>query len=305
MNWQAISFDWNQVRAFLATAEEGSLSAAARALGLTQPTLSRQVNGLESELGVTLFERGHRAMELTPSGLELLEHVRAMGDAATRVSLTASGQSQAVDGKVSITATNMFAAWYLPPIVAQIREQAPGIELEIIAANESLDLLRREADIAIRHGQPDHGDLIAKRIGQMTANLYAAKDYLDRIGRPRHPQDLADADFIGFEKPDQLLELYNGMGIPVTRDHFKVYSASGVVIMALVEQGLGIAVGTQDVAERSETLEQVLPSMPPIDVPIWLVTHRELHTSRRIRLVFDMIAEHISRNGAIPGGNAG
>ena len=305
MNWQAISFDWNQVRAFLATAEEGSLSAAARALGLTQPTLSRQVNGLETELGVTLFERGHRAMELTPSGLELLEHVRAMGDAATRVSLTASGQSQAVDGKVSITATNMFAAWYLPPIVAQIREQAPGIELEIIAANESLDLLRREADIAIRHGQPDHGDLIARRIGKMTAHLYATREYLDRIGRPRRPEDLVNADFIGFEQPDQLLELYNGMGIPVTRDHFKVYSASGVVIMALVEQGLGIAVGTQDVADRSTSLEQVLPSMPPIDVPIWLVTHRELHTSRRIRLVFDLIAEHVSRNGAILGGNTG
>ena len=297
MNWQAISFDWNQVRAFLATAEEGSLSAAARALGLTQPTLSRQVNGLESELGVTLFERGHRAMELTPSGLELLEHVRAMGDAATRVSLTASGQSQAVDGKVSITATNMFAAWYLPPIVTQIRQRAPGVELEIIAANESLDLIRREADIAIRHGQPDHGDLIAKRIGNMTANLYATKDYLDRIGRPRQPKDLANADFIGFEKPEQLLELYNGMGIPVTRDHFKVYSASGVVIMALVEQGLGIAFGTQDVAERSPTLEKVLPSMPPIDVPIWLVTHRELHTSRRIRLVFDTIADHVADVG--------
>lgn len=299
MNWKAISFDWNQVRAFLATAEEGSLSAAARALGLTQPTLSRQVNGLESELGVTLFERGHRAMELTPSGLELLEHVRAMGDAATRVSLTASGQSQAVDGKVSITATTMFAAWYLPPIVARIREQAPGIELEIVTANESLDLLRREADIAIRHGQPDHGDLIAKRIGNITAHLYAARSYLDRFGRPQQPQDLANADFIGFEQPEQLLEFYNAMGIPVTRDHFKVYSASGVVIMALAEQGLGIAVGTRDVADRSTALEQVLPSLPPIDVPIWLVTHRELHTSRRIRLVFDMIAEQVGANGAL------
>ncbi|MEM7543455.1 MAG: LysR family transcriptional regulator [Pseudomonadota bacterium] len=121
MNWQAISFDWNQVRAFLATAEEGSLSAAARALGSTQPTLSRQVSGLEQELGVTLFERGHRAMVLTGAGLELLEHVRVMGEAATRISLAASGQAQAIEGKVTLTATEFFANYHLPSIVARTR----------------------------------------------------------------------------------------------------------------------------------------------------------------------------------------
>ena len=294
MNWQAVAFDWNQVRAFLATAEEGSLSAAARALALTQPTLSRQVAGLEEDLGVTLFERGHRSMELTESGLDLLEHVRAMGEAATRISLAASGRSELVDGHVSITATAMFASHHLPPIVERIRERAPGIQLEIIPANASLDLIRREADIAIRHARPEHGDLIAKRIGGTTGHVYAAKHYLDRIGRPSQAEDLADADFIGFENPGQLVEMYNAMGIPVTRDHFKVYSASGTVILALMEHGLGIAVYTRDVAETRPILEEVLPSLPPIDVPVWLVTHRELHTSRRIRLVYDTIAEYVS-----------
>lgn len=294
MNWQAISFDWNQVRAFLATAEEGSLSAAARALRMTQPTLSRQVSALEQDLGVTLFERGHRSMSLTPTGVELLEHVRAMGDAATRVSLTASGRSQSVKGQVSITATNMFANFHLPPILARIREQAPGLQIEVIASNDLRDLGRREADIAIRHARPEHGDLICRRIGATTAHFYAAKSYLDRIGRPQSASELANADFIGFEYPERMVPQFNELGVPVTPEHFKLFSSSGMVILSLMEQGLGIGVVTKDVADLRPNLELVLPSLPPIDIPIWLVTHRELHTSRKIRVVFDLIADHVS-----------
>ena len=293
MNWNAVSFDWNQVRAFLATAEEGSLSAAARALGHTQPTLSRQVANLEADLGVTLFERGHRSMDLTESGLALLEHVRAMGDAATRVSLAATGRTELIDGHVSLTTTEGFAMQHLPAIVERVRELAPGVELEIITANESLDLIRREADIAIRHARPEHGDLITKRIGGTTGHFYGASHYLDQVGRPETAADLANYDFIGFESPTRLLELFNEMGVPVTRENFKVYSASGVVILALVEHGLGLSVMTKDIADSRPGLEQALPSLPPFDVPAWLVTHRELHTSRRIRLVFDAIVEYM------------
>lgn len=293
MKWRAVSFDWNHVRAFLATAEEGSLSAAARSLGLTQPTLSRQVAGLETDLGVTLFERGHRSMVLTESGLALLEHVRAMGDAASRVSLAATGRSELIDGHVSLTMTDGFAMRHLPAIVESVRGKAPGIELEIIPANESLDLIRREADIAIRHARPEHGDLIVKQIGGTSAHFYAARHYLDRMGRPETPADLANYEFIGFESPTRLLELFNSIGIPVTRDHFKVYSASGVAILALMERGIGVGVMPKDIAETRPVLEEVLPSLPPFDLPFWLITHRELHTSRRIRLVYDCIAEYI------------
>ena len=143
MNWSDIAFDWNQVRAFLATAEEGSLSAAARALHQTQPTLSRQVTGLEQALGVTLFERGHRRVRLTAAGLELLEHVRAMGDAASRVSLSALGQSQAIEGPVCITATEIAAAQILPPIIADLRRAEPGSMVEVVASNSVSDLRRK------------------------------------------------------------------------------------------------------------------------------------------------------------------
>ena len=123
MNWQSISFDWNQVRAFLVTAEEGSFSAAARALGLTQPTLGRQVAALEGHLGVTLFERVGRSLSLTQSGLELLDHVREMGDAAGRISLTASGQSQRIEGQVCITATDVVSIYLLPDALKQLRKR--------------------------------------------------------------------------------------------------------------------------------------------------------------------------------------
>jgi len=198
MNWQAVSFDWNQARAFLATAEEGSLSAAARALGQTQPTLGRQVAALEDHLGVTLFERVGRSLSLTQSGLELLDHFRAMGDAASRVSLTASGQSQTIEGHVSITASDVMSAYFLPPILKQLRDVAPGIDVEVIASNDFRDLLRREADIAIRHVRPEQPDLIARLVTEASAQLYASSEYLDRYGRPETASDLSDAVFIGF-----------------------------------------------------------------------------------------------------------
>ncbi len=193
MDWRSVKFDWNRARAFLVTAEEGSLSAAARALGMAQPTLGRQVCALESELGVILFERAGRSLTLTQSGLELVEHVRAMGDAATRVSLTASGQSQSIEGRVCVTASEAYSVFILPPVIAKLRRIEPGITIEIIASNDVRDLRRREADIAVRNGRPTDPDLIAKKIKDDTACLYAAEGYLAQCGEIRAPEDMSRA----------------------------------------------------------------------------------------------------------------
>jgi len=171
-----VKFDWNKARAFLVTAEEGSLSAAARALGMAQTTLGRQVDGLERELGIVLFERVGRGLTLTPSGIELLEHVREMGAAAGKVSLSALGQSQAIEGRICISASETYATVLLPAIIAKLRLQEPGIEVEIVVANHASDLRRREADIAIRNFRPTEPDLIAKKIGDAHAVLYATPD---------------------------------------------------------------------------------------------------------------------------------
>lgn len=294
MNWKSISFDWNHVRAFLVTVEEGSLSAAARALGQTQPTLSRQVTALEENLGVILFERGHRSMSLTRPGLELLDHVRAMGDAAGSISLIASGQSQTIEGHVSITASEVTSTYILPPVLKQLHALAPEIEVGVIASNEVRDLTRREADIAIRHVRPEQPDLIAKLVRKTTGHLYASTEYLDIHGRPGSAAELADANFIGFESPERMLPVLNMIGLSLTKRNFKLTSNNGVVVLEMVKQGLGIGVMAKEIAALMPGVECVLPELDPIPIPIWLVTHRELHTSRRIRLVFDLLTEAFS-----------
>ena len=296
MDWQSVTFDWNQVRAFLVTAEEGSFSAASRALGLTQPTLGRQVAALEDRLGVTLFERLGQSLSLTQSGLELLEHVRAMGDAAGRIALTASGQSRRVDGHVCITATDVVSMHLLPPALKRLRDMAPGIEVEVVASNEVRDLHRREADIAIRHARPEQPDLIAQLLREVSIRLYASTDYLDGLGRPGSPGELAEAVFIGFDRSGRLLTRLNQMGLPLAKDNFRLTSENGAVAWEMVKHGLGIGLMAEDVANRTPGVECVLPDLAPIPVPVWLVTHRELHTSRRIRLVFDVLAESLGKS---------
>jgi len=295
MNWDAVTFDWNQVRAFLATAEEGSLSAAARVLGQTQPTISRQVAGLEEALGVVLFERGPRSMQLTQAGHEVLTHVQAMGDAALRVSLAASGQSQDVDGSVSITATELFATMYLPPILVELREIAPNLTINVITSNDVRDLTRREADISIRHARPEQPDLIGRLVHETTARLYASRAYLDRHGRPATLDDMVDLQMIGFDMEGNLVPFLQGMGMPVTQENVRATTENGHLLIALVRAGLGASFLTEDAASRFDDLEVVLPDMDHPVVPVWLVTHRELRTSRRIRLVFDHLAEALSQ----------
>jgi len=291
MNGSNIAFDWNQARAFLATAEAGSLSKAAKALALTQPTLSRQVAGLEAELGVVLFERVGRSLVLTPTGRDILEHFRTMGAAAGRIALAASGQSQAVEGVVSVTASDAFSVYFLTPLLGDLRDLAPGIEIEVVAANELRDLQRREADIAIRHVRPSQPELIARQIGEWTVQLYAAPPFLERYGRPDTVADLAGLPFVGFAPIDRLVETMNRFGLPLQRGQFRYVTDNGIVAGEMARLGLGIGIMPQAFAARLPGLEVVVPDWSPLKVPLWLTCHRELLTSRRIRIVYDFLAE--------------
>ena len=294
MDWNSVKFDWNRARAFLITAEEGSLSAAARALNMTQPTLGRQVSALEDELGVTLFERVGRGLSLTPSGLDMLEHVQAMGLAATKLSLVANGHSQEIAGKVCISASEIHAAYLLPKIVSKLRKKEPGIIIEIVSSNDPSDLQRREADIAIRSFRPTEADLISKKISDVDAPLFAAKSYLDRIGIPKTIDDLKQADFITIGDVDSFISGLKQFGLELTSDNFPVLSGSHIVHWELVKQGLGIGVVPIDIGEAEPLVERVLPHFKLMSFPIWLTSHRELRTNKRIRLVFDFLADELS-----------
>jgi DNA-binding transcriptional LysR family regulator len=298
MNWQAMSFDWNQVRAFLATAEEGTFSGAARALKSTQPTIGRQISRLEGSLGVTLLERSVRGLTLTQAGRELLDHVRAMGEAATLISMVAAGQSQEVTGEVTVTATDLMAAAILPAILAPLRQSAPGIRVRIVATSDIRNLMQREADIAIRHVRPDQPDLIARHVGDFRGNLYAASSYLDRAGRPRTPREVADHAFVGSPDPDRLIAPLHNHGVPVRAESFIMSSDSNVVEWELVKAGYGISMLPEVLCDAEPGIEKVLPSLPSLQFPIWLVTHRELRTNRRIRVVFDTLARGLAEVAA-------
>lgn len=298
MDWRSVDFDWNRTRAFLVTAEEGSFSAAARALGTTQPTVGRQVAALEEELGVLLFERVGTSLELTESGVTLMEHARAMGDAATRISLAATGQSSSVQGAVSVTASETISAYLLGPIVRRLRREQPGIELEIVASNQARDLHRREADIAIRNFRSSQPNLYMKKIKDSAGHLYATPAYLAELGPICSPKDLKKAEFFAFDRSSALTEALKSMGIELGREQFPIVTENHLVQWQLCKQGLGICIMMEEVGDADPSVQRVLPDLPPFPVPIWLVCHRELHTSRRIRLVFDLIAEELSAEPA-------
>jgi DNA-binding transcriptional LysR family regulator len=291
MDWRTITFDWNQARSFLVAAEEGSFSAAARALGSTQPTVGRQVAALESELDVTLFERVGRGLSLTETGLDLAEHVRAMGEAATRLSLAAAGQSLSLEGSVSISASQIDATFTLPPIIAELRQKHPGIEIEIVATNEASDLMRREADIAIRSFRPKEPDLFARKVKDGRAHLYASPDYLEQLGNPTTPEELSRGQFLGFDRKDAFIKGMNALGLSLTHDNFPILTQNQLVQWELAKRGVGIAIMTEEVGDAEPQVRRALEGFPPFPVPTWLTTHRELSTSRRLRVVFDLLLE--------------
>lgn len=296
MNWDAISFDWNHIRAFLAVVEQGSLSGAARVLRQTQPTLSRQITALEDALDLTMFERGTRVMQITESGAELLAHVRGMADAATQISRIATGQSQAIEGTVRITSSDAMAAYALPRCLISLRRTYPGISIELVPSNEAADLTRRDADIAIRHARPEQPDLVAKRITDIEISLFAATSYLDELGPLKTPDDFADANFIGYQSPERLVPQITAMGFPVTKANFGITTSSGSTMYELVRDGAGIAFLPTVVAEGRLKLQRILPDAPAFNMETWLVTHREIQTSRRIRLTFDHLAKELAKD---------
>lgn len=292
--------DWNLLHAFLETAESGSLTAAAERLALSQPTLSRRVAELERQLGVALFERVGRSLVLTDSGGDLLEHARAMGAAAEALGLSAAGRCQAASGVVTVSASDAVATWLLPPLLERLRDVEPGIAVELVSSDRLSDLQRREADIAIRHVRPEQPALVARLLREATASFYASEGWLRRCGHPRTAAAAAGLPFVGYDRSGRFLAHLQQHGLPVTQASFSCFCPHSAGYLALVRQGLGIGAVMDDVAGRLPDLVHVLDEVPPVRLPIWLVAHRELRTARRIRVVYEALAQGLGRAGALP-----
>lgn len=293
MDWRSIKFDWNRARAFLVTAEEGSLSAASRALGLAQPTLGRQVDALEQELGVVLFERFGRGLQLTPAGHDLVAHVRAMGEAASRFSMSAYAQNDDMEGSVSISASDLYSGTLLPPILQELRQAEPRIAIEVMADNTAADLMRREADIAIRNFRPTEPDLVARRLREAVARFYGTSAYLASLGPMKAPADLARAEILVAGEQEPFRSALVSLGLGLTEANMRLGSSSYMAMWAMMKQGLGLALVDDKVGDADPDAARALPEYSPFAFPVWLVAHREIHRSRRLRFVFDFLAERL------------
>ena len=216
------TLDWSLLRAFLAVAETGSLSAAARALGASQPTMGRQIAALETALGATLFHRAARGFTLTETGDALTLPARAMREAAGAVALIGAGQAAQLEGTVRITASVVVSAFHLPPILARLRAEEPLIALELVPSDSTTNLLYREADIAVRMFRPGQLDLVTRYLGDMPLGIYAAKSYLDRRGTPRQAADLTQHDVLGYDRSTLIEDGFRQMGFAVDRGFFKL-----------------------------------------------------------------------------------
>jgi DNA-binding transcriptional LysR family regulator len=285
-------FDWSLVRSFLATLDQGSLLGAAKALHASQPTLGRHIAELERQLGVVLFERTGRGLVPTATALRLADAARGMAESADQLARTLTSAHAKKSGTVRISASTPVAVQLLPPILSQMRQALPDIQVEVVASNTVSNLLRREADIAVRMVRPDQASLVAKKIGDVAVGAFAHRAYLARRRPIRQPMDLVGHELIGSDTDTAILEGFKAMGYEATRDLFALRTDDLILQWQAVRAGLGIGFVASYMARTDADVVQVLPDMlriPPL--PMWLVVHREIRTSQLMRSVFDFLAQ--------------
>ncbi len=281
--------DWTLLRSFLAVAEAGSLSAAARATGISQPTLGRHIKALEAALGVGVLDRRAQGFALTAAGAELLPHAVEMRAAAARIDLAAAGRGEGMRGTVRITASRIVSHHLLPPMIARLRTEEPGIEIELVPSDKAESLLLREADIAVRMYRPTELDVIAAHVADLPMGLYAARNYLDRVGRPDSVSALAAMEVVGFDRSDLIVQLMRGLGHWVGREDFPVRCDDQVVYWNLVRAGCGIGGMQRVIGDADPAVERVAEFVTLPDLSVWLAAPEALRHTPRIRRTFDFL----------------
>lgn len=289
------SFDWSLVRSFLAVFEHGSLLGAARSLNASQPTIGRHVAELESQLGLVLFERTGRGQVPTESAIRLAESARLMQSGADQLARSVAGASQSVAGTVRISASESVACFIMPALLAQMRLSLPEVQVELVASNAVSNLLRREADIAVRMVQPDQATIVARKVGKVVLSACAHQDYLRRRGVPREPAELLSHDLIAGDRDDGVLRGFAAHGLNVTKENFAFRSDGLVVTWQAIRSGLGIGFAAEHLIRMDPAVIPVLPKLNIPPIPVWLAVHKEIRTSKRIRAVYDFLSESLPR----------
>ncbi|MBV0913699.1 LysR family transcriptional regulator [Anianabacter salinae] len=287
------SLDWSLVQSFLAVAETGSLSGAARRLGISQPTVGRQVLAMEEALGATLFHRQPRGMALSDTGAALLIPARAMQEAAGQMALAAAGGDAALSGTVRITASLIVSHYHLPEILEDLKRDHPRIEIELVPSDTTENLLFREADIALRMYRPTQLDMVTRHVGDIALGIFAARSYLDRHGRPETTQDFTRHQVIGGDRNDEILTGLRAVGIDVGRSFFGLRCDNYAVAWELVRAGVGIGFGQVIMGRKDPAVEQILPQVALPVLPLWLTAHERVRRVPRVALVWDRLADRL------------
>ena len=282
--------DWDSYRSFLAVLEEGSLSGAARLLGLTQPTVGRHIEAIEAGLGQGLFVRSQRGLTPTPAAETLRPYAEALRANAEALVRAASRRPERIEGLVRITASEAVACEVLPYILKDALARHPGLSVEVDASNRTADLLHRAADIAVRMAAPQQQSLTAVRVGEVELGLHAAPDYVARRGRLDRLQDAADHILIGFANETPYIRaLAAGLPLP-PREAFAVRTDSDPAGLAAIRAGLGIGFCQCGIARR-EGWTRMLPQTYSLRLPTWVAMHEDLKANPACRATFDLLAE--------------
>ena len=287
-------FDWALVRSFLAVLDAGSVSAAAKRSGARQPTLSRHVAELETQLGAPLFERTSRGVVPTAAALAIVDAARRMEDAALAVGLGLASARSLTRGVVRVTTSQVAATWLLPEVLARLQREHPEIEIELVASNELTNLLRREADIAVRMVRPMQQSLIARKLGEIEIVAAAHKSYLAKAPPLRVPDDLAAHRLIGFDRDDSIIRGAARMGLVLSRGDFALRTDDQVAYGRLVAEGAGIGFVARYNLRHWPGVVAVLPMLAVGALPCWPAVHREIRSNPRVRAVYDFLAREIA-----------
>ncbi|WP_331711439.1 LysR family transcriptional regulator [Sphingobium sp. CCH11-B1] len=291
--------DWNLYRTFHAVLREGSLSGAARALGMTQPSIARHIDALEAALATRLFLRTPRGLSPTDAALELRPMAESLAAVSSTLLRTAEGgRGGEVRGTVRISASEAVAVHHLPPLLSRLRQAHPGLTLELSPSNALDDLLQRKADIAVRMVRPEQQALVAQRIGSIAVGLHARRDYLDSRGIPRALDDLRAHDLIGYDVETPAIRAAVERYPALNRDAFALRVDSDVAQLAAIRAGFGIGICQVILAAREPDLVRVLPETFRLDLETWIVMHEDLRDNVRCRVVFDALVEGMSRIAA-------
>ncbi|MBT9459164.1 MAG: LysR family transcriptional regulator [Burkholderiaceae bacterium] len=292
----ASTIGWELYRTFLGVLKEGSLSGAARALGITQPTAGRHVAALEQALGVALFTRSQLGLMPTEAALALRGHAEAMESTAASLERVASSQGDGVRGAVRISASEVIGIEVLPPILARLRQQHPQLQIELVLSNRVQDLLKREADIAVRMVAPKQEQLLARRIGQVELGLHAHRDYLAQQGMPQTLAELAGHAVIGYDQTNAFIRSFAKTLQGFTRDSFALRADSDLAQLALLRAGAGLGICQVALARRDPALQRVLPGLFSLQLETWVTMHEDLRNSPRCRVTFDALVEGLQQH---------